>query len=118
MTIDGIYYTEPELMAKFRQMQATIDRLDSENYKLTEKLDEIGTAFNEQVSLVGWHEEREKEYKQLLKAAIEDINFYVVCDDCYEAHCDECCCDQDNHCHWKHEAETLALIGEGGENDA
>ena len=53
-----------------------------------------------------------KEAKRILKAAVEDINFYV---DCYEAHCDECCCDHDNHCHWKHEAEALALIG--GEND-
>ena len=49
-----------------------------------------------------------KEAKRILKAAVEDINFYV---DCYEAHCDECCCDHDNHCHWKHEAEALALIG-------
>lgn len=52
------------------------------------------------------------EAKKLLKAAVEDINFYV---DCYEAHCDECCCDHDNHCHWKHEAKALALIG--GEAD-
>ena len=50
-----------------------------------------------------------KEAKRLLKAAVEDINSYV---DCYEAHCDECCCSQDNHCHWKHEAEALKLIGE------
>ena len=50
-----------------------------------------------------------KEAKRLLKMAVEDINFYV---DCYEAHCDECCCSQDNHCHWKHEAEALKLIGE------
>ena len=58
--------------------------------------------------------EREKELKEakrLLKAAVEDINYYV---DCYEAHCDGCCCDQNNHCHWKHEAEALALIGEEG----
>ena len=50
-----------------------------------------------------------KEAKRLLKAAVEDINSYV---DCYEAHCDECCCSQDNHCHWKHESEALKLIGE------
>ena len=49
------------------------------------------------------------EYKRLLKVAVKDINFYV---DCYEAHCDECCCSQDNHCHWKHEAAALKLIGE------
>lgn len=49
------------------------------------------------------------EYKRLLKAAVKDINFYV---DCYEAHCDECCCSHDNHCHWKYEAAALKLIGE------
>jgi hypothetical protein len=53
-----------------------------------------------------------KEAKRLLKMAVEDINSYVDCVDCYEAHCDECCCSQDNHCHWKHEAEALKLIGE------
>lgn len=53
--------------------------------------------------------ERIAEYKRLLKAAVKDINFYV---DCFESHCDECCCDHDNHCHWKHEAEALELIGE------
>lgn len=55
------------------------------------------------------------EAKRLLKAAVEDINYYV---DCYEAHCDECCCDHDNHCHWKHADEALALIGEEGGNNA
>ena len=53
-----------------------------------------------------------KEAKRLLRLAVEDINYYV---DCYEAHCDECCCDHDNHCHWKHADEALALIG--GEAD-
>ena len=62
--------------------------------------------------LAEWLQEL-KEAKRLLKAAVEDINFYV---DCYEAHCDECCCDHDNHCHWKHEAEALKLIG-GTDND-
>lgn len=49
------------------------------------------------------------EAKRLLKMAVEDINSYV---DCYEAHCDECCCSQDNHCHWKHEEAALKLIGD------
>ena len=57
-------------------------------------------------------EEHLEKAKRLLKAAVEDIYHYV---DCYEAHCDECCCDHDNHCHWKHEAEALKLIG-GSEN--
>lgn len=50
-----------------------------------------------------------EEAKRLLKMAVEDINSYV---DCYEAHCDECCCTQDNRCHWKHEEAALKLIGE------
>lgn len=50
------------------------------------------------------------EYKRLLKMAVEDINFYV---DCYEARCDECCCSQDNHCHWKHEEAALKLLEKG-----
>ena len=54
-----------------------------------------------------------KEAKRLLKAAVEDINYYVVC---FEAHCDECCCNHNNHCHWEHEGEALALIG-GTDND-
>lgn len=49
-----------------------------------------------------------EEAKRLLKMAVEDIN---ECVDCFKS-CDECCCDQDNHCHWKHEAEALKLIGE------
>lgn len=101
MTIDGIYYTEPEVQAYISKLQTElgtaedyidsrneriaeletaikryeerIERLDSENYKLTEKLEEVGAAFNEQVSLVSWHEEREKEYKRLLKAAVDDF---------------------------------------------
>ena len=123
MTIDGIYYTEPELAAKFRQMQETIERLDGENYNLTEKLEEIGTAFNEQVSLVGWHEEQEKEYKRLLKAAVADFKEIIpdmlTCKYCkwYNEEADECTyCPDDvpckKICGWKHEGEVLKLIGE------
>lgn len=73
----------------------------------------IRECANDHRQLAEWLTEL-KEAKRLLKAAVEDINFYV---DCYEAHCDECCCDHDNHCHWKHEAEALTLIGEeGGDN--
>lgn len=34
MLIDGIYYTELELSCKFRQMQARIEQLESENEHL------------------------------------------------------------------------------------
>ena len=120
MTIDGVYYTEPELMAKFRQMQETIQRLEGENYKLTEKLDEIGTMFNEQVSLVGWHEEREKKYERLLKSAVNVLKTFIPCDEDY---CRECqnkalnnnACDYDDHFIWIYLNEALELIGGEGE---
>ena len=101
MLIDGRYYTEQEISQYFHdyaaqcnrladkvdELKETIKRLDSENYKLTEKLEEIGTAYNEQVSLAGWYEERvkdliaelekvtkqEKEYKRLLKEAVNEM---------------------------------------------
>lgn len=114
MTIDGIYYTEPELMAKFRQMQETIQRLEGENYKLTEKREEIGTAYNEQVSLVGWHEEREKEYKRLLLLACADIHFIAETfnTECGSMACSECPFTADECTQWVHEKEALDLIGE------
>lgn len=114
MEINGVYYTEPELAAKVRQMQETIDRLDSENRKLTEKLEEIGTAFNEQVSLVGWHEEREKEYKRLLLLACADIHFIAETfnTECGSMACSECPFTADECTQWVHEKEALDLIGE------
>lgn len=97
---DTIHQLEKELKDLREENKVLIsecDRLIKEKGELLKKSEQIA------------------EYKRLLKTAVEDIRFYV---DCYEAHCDECCCDQDNHCHWKHEGEALALIGEGGENDA
>ena len=72
-----------EYKAENNELREQIERLDSENYKLNKKLEEIGTAFNEQVSLVGWHEEREKEYKRLLKSAIENAQRVDVNGDVY-----------------------------------
>lgn len=60
----------------------------SENYKLTHELEQLGTDYNNQVSLVGWHEEQEEEYKRLLKATTSDIHdmlterFGVICEFC------------------------------------
>ena len=120
-------YTESELAVKIRQMQETIQRLDGENYKLTEKLEEIGTAFNEQVSLVGWYEERvkdliaelekvtkqEKEYKRLLKAAVNEMaQLGEQCSD-NAIHC--CNCPFEECGKFSFHDEIMELIGgEGG----
>ena len=150
MTIDGKYMSEPKVQAYISKLQAElgsaedyidsrnerIAELEGENYKLTEKLEEIGTAFNEQVSLVGWYEERvkdliseleivtkqEKECKRLLKEAVPIINnmFPEVgscwgCanhdeanDRCKAGAFEECA----EVCKWKHADEALELIGD------
>jgi hypothetical protein len=88
----------------------TIDEAIRHCEEVAEKMNDCECAADHR-QLAEWLREL-KEAKRLLKAAVEDINFYV---DCFESHCDECCCDHDNHCHWKHEAEALALIGKDGD---
>lgn len=61
MTINGKYYTEPEAVTYIKELEAACKRYEDENRSLTDKLDEIGKAYNEQVSLVGWLEEQNKE---------------------------------------------------------
>lgn len=103
MTIDEAIAHSLEVAERYERME------DSHDDRLREECAECAAEHRQ---LADWLQEL-KEAKRLLKAAVEDINFYV---DCYEAHCDECCCSQDNHCHWKHEAEALKLIG-GTDND-
>jgi hypothetical protein len=64
------------------------------------------------------------EYKRLLKAAVEDFRILgTMLEDGYghctaEKGCDECVLGGGNladDCQWRHEAESLALIGEKGE---
>ena len=105
MYINNRWYTETEV-------KAYVDKLIDENAALKEEnsviLHETDRLIKEKGKLI----EKNEKLKKLLKAAVEDINYYV---DCYEAHCDECCCDHDNHCHWKHADEALKLIG-GNDN--
>ena len=80
MTINGKYYTEPELAAYVKELEAACKRYEDENRSLTDKLDEIGKAYNEQVSLAGWLEEKnaelEAERAALIKQLDEDIEEY------------------------------------------
>lgn len=101
-----------EYKADNNEMRERIERLDSENFKLTEKLEEIGTAYNEQVSLVGWHEEQEKEYKRLLKAAIGTLNDGSCGKDCSKCKWNNGGCEMSCRFAWIHTDEALELIGE------
>lgn len=83
--------------------------LEKRNAELEAKVAELEEKHFSECGQIAHYADELRKAKELLKAAVDDINYYV---DCYEAHCDGCCCDQNNHCHWKHEAEALALIGE------
>ena len=121
MTIDGLYYTEPELTAKFRQMQVTIDRYEAENRKLTEEKEELGGLYNDASLGIGYLEQRceelearEKEYKRLLLLACADIHFIAETfnTECGSMACSECPFTADECTQWVHEKEALELIGE------
>lgn len=88
--------------------------LYEENQRLKERIKELEEKHFSECAQIAHYSDENAKLKELLRKAVEDINYYV---DCYEAHCDECCCNQDNHCHWKHEAEALKLIGEDGEQN-
>lgn len=61
------------------------------------------------------------EYKRLLKAAVDDLNFESQCRNCKHKEyglntvCKEC---RGNKYEWRYADEALALIGEEGENNA
>lgn len=121
MTIDGIYYTEPELRCKLREMQETIERYEAENRKLTEEKEELGGAYNDASLGIGYLEQRceelekrEKEYKRLLLLACADIHFIAETfnTECGSMACSECPFTADECTQWVHEKEALDLIGE------
>ena len=86
--------------------------LYAENERLKARIEELEEKHFSECAQIAHYSDELSKAKELLKAAVDDINYYV---DCCEAHCDECCCDHDNRCHWKHETKALALIG-GSEN--
>jgi chromosome segregation ATPase len=121
MIINGVYYTEPELAAKFRQMQETIDRYETENRKLTEEKEELGGAYNDASLGIGYLEQRceelearAKEYKRLLLLACADIHFIAETfnTECGSMACSECPFAAEKCTQWVHEKEALDLIGE------
>lgn len=88
--------------------------LYEENQRLKARISELESKHFVDCTQIAQYSDENAKLKELLRKAVDDINYYV---DCYEAHCDECCCDHDNHCHWKHADEALALIGEEGEQN-
>jgi hypothetical protein len=93
------------------QLEETIKRYESENYKLTQELEQLGTDFNNQVSLVGWHEEQEEKYKRLLGKAMKTLNDGSCNKDCRQ-------CKWNGNCEfscrfaWRYGDDVLELIGD------
>ena len=81
MLINGIEYSEPEIIAKFRMFSDEIVRLneilkryEAENFTLQEKLDQLGEEYNAQTAVIGFFEqdnERLKRENAFLKGQIE-----------------------------------------------
>ena len=127
MLINGIELSEPEIRAKLKAMAEEIVRLnevikryESENQKLTEKLDDIGEQYNAQVTVIGFLEEdnkrlddKNKELKRLLKAAVE-FRKSGYC----TKNCSECVASPCDYIDWfknMYDNEIKKLIGEEGE---
>ena len=119
MNINGVYYTEPELAAKLRQMQETIDRYEAENRKLTAEKEELGGLYNDASLGIGYLEQRceeletrEKEYKRLLKAAVGTLNDSSCGKDCHQCKWNDGGCEMNYRFTWIHTDEANELIGE------
>lgn len=120
MYINGRWLIEPEVKAYIHKLEelnaefrAEADRVLRENTVLREKQE----SADRQIA----------EYKRLLKGAVEDFRILgTMLEDGYghctaEIGCGKCVLGGGNladDCQWRHEAESLALIGEKGENDA
>lgn len=124
----GRWLIEPEIKALLtkledlnKELRSEADRVLRENAELRAKVE----SANRQIA----------EYKRLLKAAVEDFRFLESHSEDEEGNClinynglkIDCkicplnnagICDPKIGCRWNHEAESLALIGEEGENNA
>lgn len=66
MLINGKWYSETEISAMISQLIADKNRLDGEIHRLTEKLEEVGTDYNNMVDTCGFLESENKGYAELL----------------------------------------------------
>lgn len=83
MIINGREYSEPEARAYINQLEATVKR----------------------------YEEREKEYKRLLKAAIGELNDGSCSKNCSKCKWNNGGCEWSDRYAWIHSDEALDLIG-------
>jgi len=67
MIINGKWMNEPEIIALISQLIADKNRLDGEIHRLTEKLEEVGTDYNNMVDTCGFLESKNKGYYELLR---------------------------------------------------
>ena len=67
MTINGKYYSEPEALAYIKGLEAACKRYEDENSSLSEKLDNLGADYNAQVSVIGFLEQDNKKFEDLLR---------------------------------------------------
>lgn len=88
------------------ELKAYISELEAENAELRAKVESA--------------ERQKAEYKRILKAAVDDLNFESQCRNCKHKEyglntvCKEC---RGNKYEWRYADEALALIGEEGDTN-
>lgn len=115
-----VMHENAKCATKYRQLAEWLTELKDlrdENKVLMRECDRL---IKEKGALLKQHEQI-AEYKQLLKAAVEDLEKIASVDECSFPYCDNrCpfeCVGQCEEKHWKHQAEALALIGEDGDTN-
>ena len=94
-----------------------IQDLYEENQKLKARIAELEAQHFSECRQIAHYSDELAKAKELLKAAVECIDYKV---NCHLGNCDECIrdpdhCDYDSCFLWKYRIEALALIGEDGD---
>ena len=131
MNINGKWYSETELAAYVKELESRISELEDKHHNECAQIahyDDELKELKEIFSKVDTGAIKPKDYldllcewskmKELLKAAVEDINAAEACDTCeYYPVINGAECQKDDCYKWRYADDALALIGKDGEQN-
>lgn len=92
--------------------------LEKRNAELEAKVAELEDKHWNECRQIAHYEDELRKAKELLKAAVEDINAAEACDTCeYYPVINSDMCQKDDCYKWRYADEALALIGEDGDTE-
>ncbi|HRR76959.1 MAG TPA: hypothetical protein P5191_09145 [Ruminococcus sp.] len=92
--------------------------LEKRNAELEARIAELEDKHWNECRQIAHYEDELRKAKELLKAAVEDINAAEACDTCeYYPVINSDMCQKDDCYKWRYADEALALIGEDGEQN-